>query len=249
MSLQAGSSPLRSLPFSQAAPFIAERLRRAVRERLTCDLVLAGGRTPRSVYELLAQPEQTGPIPWERVRLFWGDERFVPREHEASNYRMAREALLQAARPPAQNVFPMPTDSPDPEEAARRYERTLRGLFPSDPFPAFDLVLLGLGADGHTASLFPGGPECEERSRWCVASRAPKGLPVHERVTLTLPALNAARCVVFLVTGEDKRGALQALLAARASSRSPAAGSELHVAALPAERVRARELFCFTDLR
>jgi 6-phosphogluconolactonase len=116
----------------------------------------------------------------------------------------------------------------------------LRGLFPGAAFPAFDLVLLGLGADGHTASLFPGGPECEKRSRWCVASLAPQGAEVPDRVTLTLPVLNAARCVAFLVAGEDKHDALEALLA-------PGAG-EPAGAMLPARRVRAGELYCFTDL-
>ncbi len=238
MSPQA-SNRMRLLPFSQAAAFIAERIRLTVRERGSCDLVLAGGRTPREVYGRLARPGEEGPVPWRRVRLFWGDERFVPPEHEASNYRMARETLLLEARPPAQNLFPVPTDAPDPEEAARRYEHTLRGLFPGDSFPVFDLVLLGLGADGHTASLFPGGPEGEERSRWCVASRAPPGSPPpRERITLTLPVLNAARCAAFLVTGEDKRDALRALLARGAES------------GLPAQRVRpAGELLCFTELR
>jgi 6-phosphogluconolactonase len=231
------SSRIRLLPFSQAAPFIAERIRSAVRARGRCDLVLAGGRTPREVYGRLASPGEAGPVPWQSVRLFWGDERFVPPDHEASNYRMARETLLLQVRPPAQHVFPIPTDAPGPEEAARRYERLLRGLFPGDAFPVFELVLLGLGADGHTASLFPGGPECEERSRWCVASRAPEGAAVPERVTLTLPVLSAARSAAFLVTGEDKRGALQTLL-------SGAGG------ALPAQSVRlAGELYLFTDLR
>jgi 6-phosphogluconolactonase len=240
LSLQAANSELRLLPFSQTVPFIAERLRRAVREREACSLVLAGGRTPRGVYEQLP----AAGVPWERVRWFWGDERFVPPDHEASNYRMARESLLERIRPPDRNVFPIPTDAGSPQEAARRYERMLRGLFPGAAFPAFDLVLLGLGADGHTASLFPGGPECEERSRWCLASFAPAGTAVRERVTLTLPVLNAARCVAFLVTGEDKRNALSALLAPGAVAELPAqrvraARSQLHVAG---------ELFCFTDL-
>jgi 6-phosphogluconolactonase len=244
------SNRIRLLPFSQAAPFVAERIRATVRERGGCSLVLAGGRTPRPVYERLARPGEAGPIPWELVRLFWGDERFVPPDHEASNYRMARETLLLEAAPPARNAFPIPTGAPDAAEAARSYERTLRGLFPDSAFPVFDLVLLGLGADGHTASLFPGGPECEERSRWCVASRAPEGARVRDRVTLTLPVLNAAGCAAFLVAGEDKRGALQALLGPPAAGAPPAA-------LLPAQRVRPAagsqlhmgELFCFTDLR
>jgi 6-phosphogluconolactonase len=223
-------------PFDQAAAYIAGQVRQAVRKRGRCDLVLSGGRTPRAVYEQLA--EAGAAALWERVRWFWGDERFVPSDHEASNYRMALEALLERVRPPAQNVYPMPVEAPSPEEAARRYERTLRGLFPGVDFPVFDLVLLGLGADGHTASLFPGGPECEERSRWCLTSLAPEDSPPRERVTLSLPVLNAARSVAFLVAGEDKRDVLRELL-------SPQAAVEL-----PAQRVRpSGELFCFSDLR
>jgi 6-phosphogluconolactonase len=226
--------------FAEALPFIAGRARRAVLERGRCDLVLAGGNTPRFVYERLARPGEAGTIPWERVRLFWGDERFVPHDHPASNYRLARESLLKEARPPEGNVFPIPTGEATPGQAALRYERTLRGLFPGQAFPAFDLVLLGLGADGHTASLFPGGPECEERTRWCLSSRAPEGAEVRERITLSLPALSAARAVAFLVAGQDKRAALQSLL-------DPAMPTEK---ALPARRVRAAdgELLCFTDL-
>jgi 6-phosphogluconolactonase len=255
LSRQEAEGALRLLAFSQAAPFIAERIRLAVGERGVCSLVLAGGRTPRPVYERLARPGEVGPVPWEGVRLFWGDERFVPPGHEASNFRMARETLLLEAGPPARNLFPIPTDSPDSAQAARRYERTLRGLFPGSAFPVFDLVLLGLGADGHTASLFPGGPECEESFRWCVASRAPEGAAVPDRLTLTLPVLNAARCVAFLVAGADKRGALQALLrgaegTAPAERIHPAGGRRPAAGGLPAQRVRAPdELFCFTDLR
>ncbi len=247
-----GGSGLRLLPFWQAAAFTAEQVRSAVRERGSCDLVLAGGHTPRGPYARLASAPEAGSVPWENVRLFWGDERFVPPDHPASNYRMARETLLEEVHPPARNVFPMPTEAPDAEEAARRYERTLRGLFPDSAFPVFDLVLLGLGADGHTASLFPGGPECEERFRWCVASlappkagRDPPGSAPRERITLTLPVLNAARCVAFLVSGEDKRGALRALRESGA-----AGGPQAAAGALPAQRIHpAGELFCFTDLR
>jgi 6-phosphogluconolactonase len=234
------SASLRTI--AEALPYIAGQVRRAVRERGRCDLVLSGGRTPRMVYEQLAGLDPGASAPWERVRWFWGDERFVPRDRPSSNYRMAREALLERLGPPAENVFAVPTEAASPEAAAQEYERTLRGLFPGVAFPAFDLVLLGLGADGHTASLFPGGPECEERSRWCLASRAPQGSSVRERVTLSLPVFNAARAVAFLVTGEDKRDALRAFLDA---APQPADG-----AALPARRVHpAGELTIFTDLR
>jgi 6-phosphogluconolactonase len=233
LGLRAANSGLR--PFDQAAAYIAGQIGQAVRERGRCDLVLSGGRTPRGVYEQLA--EAGAAVPWERVRWFWGDERFVPRDHASSNYRMALETILERIRPPAQNVFPMPVEAPSPEEAARRYERTLRGLFPGVNFPVFDLVLLGLGADGHTASLFPGGPECEEHSRWCLASLAPINSPPRRRVTLSLPALNTARAVAFLVAGEKKRDVLRALL-------SPQTAGEL-----PAQRIRAAGApVIFTDL-
>ncbi len=231
-------------PFAQAATYIAEEARRSVQERGFFNLVLAGGATPRGVYERLASHELRAQVPWERVRVFWGDERRVPRDHPASNYRMAREALLRRVPLSEQNVFPVPADAPTADEAARKYEGTLRELFPGAVLPAFDLVLLGIGADGHTASLFPGGPECEEPTRWCVASLAPPESPPRERVTLTLPALNAARTAAFLVAGEEKRSVLTAVL-------HPGPEAEL-----PAQRIRAAEgglraagaVLLFTDL-
>jgi 6-phosphogluconolactonase len=234
-------------PFAEAAPFIAERLRLTAGERGECALALAGGRTPRGVYERLAGMQA---VPWGRTRVFWGDERFVPRDHPDSNFRMAWESLLARVPIPAANLHPVPTEAGSAEAAARQYEAALRRLFGGSGLPRFDLVLLGIGEDGHTASLFPGGPECEQRERWCVASRGPgkpgqaASTPVVERVTLTLPVLNAARCVAFLVTGEHKRAAVSAVL-----SPGDAAG-EGPLPSLPAQRVRpSGPLLLFTDLR
>jgi 6-phosphogluconolactonase len=200
--------------FACAAELLVEAAVRAVREAGVFTLVLAGGNTPRGLYELLAEPPCASRIPWRQVRLYWGDERFVPQRHEQSNYRLAAETLLARVPVPADQVHPIPTAEATPEQAALAYEDTLRALAAAQGRspPRFDLVLLGLGADGHTASLFPGGPECAERERWCVASRAPEGTGVRERITLTLPVLNASRSVLFLVSGAEKRPILQKVL-------------------------------------
>ncbi len=178
------------------------------RHRAHCHLALAGGNTPRTLYRLLAT-EYREQIPWTQVHLFWADERYVPPDDPRSNYRFVRETLLDHVAIPAENVHPMPADLPKPEDAARAYEQTLRSHF-SPPWPRFDLVLLGLGADGHTASLFPGSIALTERERWVVAVRAPVDPPL--RLTLTLPALNHAAHVFFLVAGAEKADALRRVL-------------------------------------
>lgn len=185
-----------------AAAAIGDAMREAVAQRRRCDVALAGGGTPRRMYELLSAHAD---IPWTNVHLFWGDERYVPHDHPASNFRMARQALLARIDIPAGNVHPMPTDHADPGEAARTYEAVLRAHFGSDP--RFDLILLGLGPDGHTASLFPGSAALLEVQRWVVAVTAPADPPI--RLTLTLPILNRAAQVHFLVTGHDKAEALR----------------------------------------
>jgi 6-phosphogluconolactonase len=200
--------------FTAAAELLAERAARAVREAGVFRLVLSGGATPRGLYARLGEPALASRLAWDRIQFYWGDERFVPPSHIQSNYRLAWETLLARVPVPRGNVHPMPTDGAAPEQGAQAYEGTLRaaaGSLDRSP-PAFDLVLLGLGADGHTASLFPGGPECAERRRWCVASEAPEGAAVRERITLTLPVLNAARSVLFLVAGEEKRAILRKVL-------------------------------------
>lgn len=181
----------------------------SVKERGRFVISLAGGHTPAKLYRMWAQPEKRGMrTPWERVHLFWGDERYVPRDDPASNYRMARESLIAHVPIPAENVHPMPTDAPQPEKAAEAYETELRRFFGTGA-PAFDLQLLGLGVEGHTASLFPGSPALEEKERWTAAVVAPAKPP--QRLTLTLPVLNEARNTFFLVTGKDKRSIIASL--------------------------------------
>ncbi|MEJ5252907.1 MAG: 6-phosphogluconolactonase [Armatimonadota bacterium] len=177
---------------------VAEAIaRQAQGARLT--LALSGGSTPRALYALLAS-EYRLRIDWSRVHLFWGDERYVPHDHPASNYRMARETLIEPLGIPDTNVHPMPTDEPDPWRAALRYEEHLREFF--GEMPRFDLILLGMGADGHTASLFPGTAALAEWERWVAVGEAPAEPRV--RLTLTLPVLNSAKRVYFLVAGKDK---------------------------------------------
>jgi 6-phosphogluconolactonase len=168
-------------------------------------LALSGGGTPRRLYELLAGAPYCDVFPWQRTHLFWGDERFVPHDDESSNYRMVRDAMLSRAPIPATNIHPVPTEGLTPEAAASDYERELKSFYGAahlDPArPLFDVNLLGLGPDGHTASLFPGTAVLEERERWVAAVVGPKPT----RITLTYPALESSRHVAFLVAGKEKR--------------------------------------------
>jgi 6-phosphogluconolactonase len=194
-------------------------------------LALTGGSTPRLVYPLLVSPPRVGAVDWSRVEFFWGDERAVPPDHPDSNYGLARRLLLDllpGVRPDA--VHRMPADAPDPDAAARRHEAELgraTGVRPrTSERPRFDLIWLGMGPDGHTASLFPGASVLDERRRWVVPATAPRTFAVQERMSLTLPIINAARQVLFVVAGADKAAAVRSV---RSGSRE-----------LPAARVRAR---------
>lgn len=209
----------------EAAAGIATKIRSAAAEDRSFSLVLAGGNTPKTLYQTLAVHFRND-IPWERVLLFWGDERYVPPSDPQSNYGMADRTLLRRVPIPAENIYRMPTEFPDPDEAARAYEATLKTRFPS-PKPRFDLVLLGLGEEGHTASLFPGSPALEEQERWVAAVRAPAQPSL--RLTLTLPVLNNAACIYFLVAGENKAPAMLHAVAANLvgapTSRAPTRGA------------------------
>ena len=172
-------------------------------------ICLSGGSTPKALYGLLATPEFVGRLPWARLSWYWGDERFVPPDHPDSNYRMARDAMLAKVPASAGHIHPIPTDG-EPDDAARRYERVLREGYGRDRLdparPLFDVTLLGLGGDGHTASLLPGGAGLAERERWVVA--VAHGRP-EVRITLTVPAIESSRKVAFLVAGADKAAILR----------------------------------------
>ncbi len=195
---------------------------------------LSGGSTPKVLYGLLASDAFRARFPWREVFWYWGDERFVPYDHPDSNYRMTRAAMLDHVPVPPDNVHPVPADG-TPDDAALRYERTLQAAYGAvviDPArPLFDITLLGLGPDGHTASLLPGEPVLEERQRWVAA--VSHGRP-ETRITMTYPAIDSSRHVAFLVAGKEKAAMLGAVLAG---------GSEV-----PAARVRpVGELIWFVD--
>lgn len=190
------------------AGLFAQRARRAVEKRGRFTVLLAGGETPRASYQLLAREPLLGAIPWRFVQLFWGDERWVSPDDPRSNLGMARRSFLDQAPLTKAQIHPVPFES-SPRESALHYERILRSFFGEAP-PRFDLVLLGLGENGHTASLFPGDEALDEEYRWvCEVYVAEQDL---YRVTVTAPLLNQAALVAFLVSGEAKAAVLQRVL-------------------------------------
>jgi 6-phosphogluconolactonase len=208
----------------RAALLTAEAVREAVAERGRAALALSGGSTPGRYFELLAEQG----LPWDKVHIFWVDERLVPLDAPESNYRLAWERLLSRVSLPTSNIHPMwveqvpnentnqtesvgsgavqkvPVGMVDPEKAAWTYENMLRRFFGDGAIPEFDVIHLGLGGDGHTASLFPGQPALDERVRWVLPVTYAGATPLVSRLTLTLPVINAARNVFFLVSGPDK---------------------------------------------
>jgi 6-phosphogluconolactonase len=197
----------------------------AVAKRGRFAVALSGGTTPAGLYGVLASDARLrGAVPWERTQVFWGDERQVPPEHPDSNYRLARDVLLSKVSVPEVNVHRIPGDLPDASQAAQRYEHDMRAALElgESELPRFDLVLLGLGADGHTASLFPGTEALQEKHRaatanWVDTLRS-------WRITLTVPAINRARAVMFLVSGEDKAEAVKSVLEKPRNSETLPAG-------------------------
>jgi 6-phosphogluconolactonase len=188
-----------------AANWFVERMQQS---EGTFRIALSGGSTPKTFYRLISGPDYREWVGWDRLQIFWGDERFVPHDSPDSNFRMAEQSLLSRVPVLAKNIHPVPVDG-TPDDAARSYETTLQSLYGATTFdpakPLFDVNLLGIGPDGHTASLLPDSPELDERTRWVVP--VTKGRP-EPRITLTYPALESARFTVFIVTGADKADAL-----------------------------------------
>lgn len=203
---------------ARAASLAARAARMGARDRGRFALALSGGSTPGRFFELLAEED----LPWDVGHVFWADERLVPRQSPESNYHLAREHLLSRVAVPEANVHPMWGGSGSAEEGAREYEAVLRNFFGPGALPAFDAVHLGMGGDGHVASLFPGQPGLEEEHRWVLPVSYEHASPPVPRLTLTLPALNAARLVLFLVSGPDKAGLAQ-LIASGGGRGFPAA--------------------------
>lgn len=208
------------------AEAIVARINQTCVTRDRFSMVLAGGSTPEMLYKLLAT-EYASAIPWERMMLYWGDERYVSHTDPKSNYRMAKEALLDHVPIPQDQIFPMPTNPTNPKEAATSYANVLKRTLDATE-GRFDLVLLGMGDDGHTASLFPGSPALEVNDVTVVAAPAP--VEPRQRITLTYPIINDAREIYFLVSGEGKASALRCAM-----------GKPSHITECPSGRVAPRD--------
>ncbi len=187
---------------------VINEIRQAIQERGLCNMALAGGNTPREIYSKLAESIYQDRVDWNRLHLFWGDERMVPPEHQDSNFKMVKETLLDHVRIPDGNVHRIRGEVA-PEQAAREYAELLHNRFKSDS-PRFDIILLGIGEDGHTASLFPGTDAVEECGKHATAVFVPR-LDTW-RVTLTFPVLNAAREILFLASGRSKSDIVQCII-------------------------------------
>jgi len=195
-----------------AAEFLRQAIA-AVQSKSFFTVALSGGSTPKSLYALLANDAALhAQVPWDKIHFFWGDERHVPPDHADSNYRMAHEALLAKVPVPTAHIHRIEAEHSDANHVATAYEQTLQEFFqvPTRQIPQFDLILLGMGPDGHTASLFPGTAALNEQTRLVVANWVEKFNAY--RITFTLPLLNNAACIVFLVSGEEKADTLHLVL-------------------------------------
>ena len=210
--------------FQAAAQEFVAQANQAIAARGKFTVALSGGSTPKGLFTLLASGSISN-IPWDKIFFFWSDERHVPPDDPESNFRMANEAMLSRAPVPAANIFRVHAEQKDAAAAALEYEQTISKFFGLQPgeFPRFDLVFLGIGPDGHTASLFPGSSGLEEKSRLVIANWVEKFKT--DRITFTYPVLNHSACVIFLVSGPDKAPIVHQVL------ENPASG-------LPCQRVR-----------
>ena len=207
-----GSRTIEVLPdkaaiVGRSLELVQERIQHAIVAKGRCTLALAGGSTPKPLYEALAGQD----IDWSKLHVFWGDERYVSPDHPDSNEGMARRAWLDRVAIPADNIHPMPTGMAEPALAAQQHNTDLNAFFDVEngTFPAIDIVLLGMGDDGHTASLFPHTPALQVRDRLVTVGDKQGNL----RLTFTIPFLNQAHCVIFLVSGANKTSALKQVLA------------------------------------
>jgi len=209
-----------------AARFIAQIAKKCAAEKGFFTLILSGGSTPRRLYERLSWPPFLPEMPWPQIHFFWGDERCVPPDHKDSNYGLAFLDLLSKIPLPEKNIHRIPVEKGPGPEVALDYEKEIRTFFhrsgvdrrPSSSIveiksiPAFDLILLGLGKDGHTASLFPGDPALKEEKHLTAYVPEPGQSPVVPRITMTLPLINQADQVLFLVSGAEKKEVIQSIL-------------------------------------
>lgn len=199
--------PEKAALIQRSLDLILSKMETAIQERGLFTIALSGGSTPKPIYEAIA----TCSLPWDKIHVFWGDERYVPPDDPDSNYLMARRAWLDQVDIPDSNIHPMPTDAADPAVAARKYEEHLREFFQTTvgDFPALDLILLGMGDDGHTASLFPHTEALKVRDQLITVGNKDS----QPRITFTAPFINQGRCVMFVVAGANKRPALAQVFA------------------------------------
>ncbi len=195
----------------RAADWLVEHLQKSSVDKFA--LCLSGGQTPKILYETLAQPEYAKQIPWSKVHLFWGDERFVPKNNDLSNYKMVKTTLLDHIAMPEANVHPVNTELADVYQAAADYEKELQKFYGNKVLIShqylFDVTLLGVGGDGHTASLFPGSDVLQEQNVWV---KAVVGVKKEDRITLTVPVIESSKSVAFLATGAEKSAIIKQIL-------------------------------------
>ena len=197
----------------EAADFICNKASQCVKENGLFTMALAGGATPKALYETLAREPYSHRMPWDVTHLFWSDERLVPHDHPDSNYALAYRTMISRVPIPATNVHPAPVESGSAVDAAFRYETLLREFFSDKHHRQYlDLVLLGLGNDGHTASLFSGSPVLHEKDKWINFVLKPDIAPFHPRITFTLPLINNSDSVLFLITGSRKRDIVERIV-------------------------------------
>lgn len=204
--------------YKGAAELIAGLISSFIRLNQKCSLVLSGGSTPGKLYRLLADHYKTE-IDWRKVSLFWCDERFVPVEHPDNNYKLVRDTLIIHTNIQPESIFKINTDI-SPEESALEYEERMKIFFGNSDYPVFDIILLGLGKDGHTASIFPGTEAVDEDKRW-VMGYNPAAVDT-KRITITLPVINNAKNVIFIVSGEDKKEIIEKIFIKKEKGNFPA---------------------------
>jgi 6-phosphogluconolactonase len=204
-----------------AAGYIADAISNAAgRNGGVCFIALPGGNSSRRLYALLSSPVISREVPWGSLRVFFSDERCVSPESGESNYALANSNLLSKVPVPEGHVFRIPGEGPDHEESARLYEAVIREELLKSGRESFDIMILGAGADGHTASLFPGSPALDEKSRWVLYTRGGPELRTRDRITLTLPIINSSGKVVFIVSGNEKGPVLSRILSAAGPDKS-----------------------------
>lgn len=195
-----------------ATDFIIDKIKSSIELTNRCTIALAGGSTPKPIYEAIAKSD----LPWEKIHVFWGDERYVSPSHPDSNQKMAREAWLNHVNIPATNIHPMPTDGENPSSDAQKHDQEILNFFGlTSGFPTFDIILLGMGDDGHTASLFPYTNALEVCDRLITVGNRGDSL----RLTFTIPLINQANCVIFLVAGSSKQQALKEVFSETSNPR------------------------------